>query len=132
MGSEYRTRPLYGLPIKFSPEDYGKMIDEHGRLVPVPPPTPSAVIEPITITENGTYEPPTGVDGYAPVAVNIHSAVIESITITDNGTYNLPEGVDGYGPIVVNVPPGYTHARATAIYDELDIDVVTEAYQVTE
>lgn len=29
------------------------------------------VIEPLTVTENGEYEAPSGVDGYAPVAVNV-------------------------------------------------------------
>lgn len=28
-------------------------------------------IEPITITENGTYTPPSGINGYAPVTVNV-------------------------------------------------------------
>lgn len=31
----------------------------------------SAVIEPLSVTQNGTYTPPTGVDGYAPVTVNV-------------------------------------------------------------
>lgn len=63
------------------------------------------VIESISITENGTYNVPEGVDGYNPVTVNVADAppVIESITITENGTYNVPSGVDGYNPITVNV-----------------------------
>lgn len=35
----------------------------------------SAVIEPLSVTANGTYNAPTGVDGYAPVTVNVSSAV---------------------------------------------------------
>lgn len=31
----------------------------------------SAVVEPLSVTENGTYNPPSGVDGYAPVSVNV-------------------------------------------------------------
>lgn len=31
----------------------------------------SAVVEPLSITQNGTYNPPSGVDGYAPVTVNV-------------------------------------------------------------
>lgn len=29
------------------------------------------VIQPLSVTQNGTYTPPSGVDGYAPVAVNV-------------------------------------------------------------
>lgn len=31
----------------------------------------SAVVEPLSVTQNGTYTPPSGVDGYAPVTVNV-------------------------------------------------------------
>lgn len=31
----------------------------------------SAVIQSLSVTENGTYNPPSGVDGYAPVTVNV-------------------------------------------------------------
>lgn len=31
----------------------------------------AAVIESLSVTENGTYNPPSGVDGYAPVTVNV-------------------------------------------------------------
>lgn len=31
----------------------------------------SAVVQPLSVTENGTYNPPSGVDGYAPVTVNV-------------------------------------------------------------
>lgn len=65
------------------------------------------VIEPKTITENGTYSAPEGVDGYNPINVRVSDggAVIESKTITENGTYTAPEGVDGYSPIDVLVAP---------------------------
>lgn len=64
--------------------------------------TPSA-IDPITITENGHYEAPEGVNGYNPIDVNVQKK-IKSITITRNGTYNAPAGVDGYNPVIVNNP----------------------------
>lgn len=68
--------------------------------------SPSANIESKTITENGTYTAPSGVDGYNPITVNVPSQqpVIESKSITENGTYNVPSGVDGFNPVVVNVP----------------------------
>lgn len=31
----------------------------------------SAVVQPLNVTQNGTYNPPSGVDGYAPVTVNV-------------------------------------------------------------
>lgn len=31
----------------------------------------SAVVQPLSVTQNGTYNPPSGVDGYAPVVVNV-------------------------------------------------------------
>lgn len=66
----------------------------------------SANIQSKTIYENGTYNPPSGVDGFAPVIVDVPTSepVIESKTITENGTYNPPSGVDGFAPVVVNVP----------------------------
>ena len=33
----------------------------------------SATIEPLSVTANGTYNPPSGVDGYSPVVVNVPS-----------------------------------------------------------
>ena len=62
--------------------------------------------QPLTATENGTYNPPSGVDGYKPVVVNVPQPqpVIEQLTATYNGIYNAPSGVDGYNPVVVNVP----------------------------
>ena len=34
-------------------------------------PTGSGVTQPLSVTQNGTYTPPSGVDGYAPVVVNV-------------------------------------------------------------
>lgn len=31
----------------------------------------SAVVQPLSVTQNGTYNPPSGVDGYSPVVVNV-------------------------------------------------------------
>lgn len=33
-----------------------------------------AVVQPLSVTQNGTYNPPSGVDGYAPVTVNVSGA----------------------------------------------------------
>jgi len=64
------------------------------------------VIQSKTITKNGTYNAPSGVDGFNPVVVNVSSSepVIEPKSIFANGEYSAPEGVDGYSPIIVDVP----------------------------
>ena len=65
-----------------------------------------AVIQSLSITANGTYTAPSGVDGYSPVVVDVPERVpvVESIDITANGTYTPNEGVDGYNSVNVNVP----------------------------
>ena len=65
-----------------------------------------AVIQSLSISANGTYTAPSGVDGYSPVVVNVPERVpvVESIDITANGTYTPNEGVDGYNSVNVNVP----------------------------
>lgn len=65
-------------------------------------------IEPLSVTANGTYTAPSGVDGYSPITVNVpgSSAVVQPLSVTQNGTYNPPSGVDGYAPVTVNVSGG--------------------------
>lgn len=58
-----------------------------------------AVIEPLSVTANGTYTAPNGTDGYDPVTVNVPQPS-GSITITENGTHN----VAAYASANVNVP----------------------------
>ena len=50
-----------------------------------------ATIEPLTITENGTYTAPDGVDGYSPVTVDVKGSG-EELVITDF-TYFCQNGV---------------------------------------
>lgn len=51
------------------------------------------VIEPLTVTRNGDYNPPTGTDGYAPVTVDIPSdrkpEQTKTVTITQNGDVTI-------------------------------------------
>lgn len=61
-----------------------------------------AVIEPLSITENGTYTAPSGVDGYNPVTVNIPPdiyspslfKIVQSLpaTLTEEAIYLIPNG----------------------------------------
>ena len=70
-------------------------------------------IQPLSVTKNGSYEVPEGVDGYNPVNVNVPSgAVTEGLSVTSNGTYTPPSGVDGFNPVSVSVPDRYNEGYA--------------------
>ena len=104
-----------------------------------------AIIQSLTVTQNGRYDAPAGVDGYNPVDVNVpdrydegykdgydegyvdgEAAVkskIQSKTITKNGTYYAADdGLDGFDPVNVNVPAsetGYTLPSTVSAADFL-------------
>lgn len=61
------------------------------------------VVQALTVTENGTYTPPEGVDGYSPVTVNVPAPVLQDKTITENGEYTADAGFDALGKVLVNV-----------------------------
>lgn len=52
-----------------------------------------AVVQPLSVTQNGTYSPPSGVDGYSPVTVNVSGI-----------TYTFAD--DGNGNITITAVPG--------------------------
>ena len=60
------------------------------------------VLETLNVTENGTYTPPSNVDGFDEVNVEV-LPTLETLNVTENGTYTPPSNVDGYNEIVVNV-----------------------------
>lgn len=65
------------------------------------------VIEPLEVTENGTYTAPNGVDGYSPVTVNVpvpdgYIKPSGELEITENGTHD----VTVYQSVNVNVDRG--------------------------
>lgn len=62
------------------------------------------VINSLSVTANGTYTAPSGVDGYSPVTVNVPQGITPTgnINITENGTYDVTE----YAEAVVNVEGG--------------------------
>lgn len=66
--------------------------------------TPSTpTIQSLSVTENGTYTAPSGVDGYSPVTVNVPGIVpTGSQTYTENGTYD----VTALAEAVINVAGG--------------------------
>lgn len=66
----------------------------------------SANIQSKTIYENGTYNPPSGVDGFAPVIVDVPQNIplLEDKYINENGLYGPSEGYDGIRSVNVDVP----------------------------
>lgn len=46
----------------------------------------SAIVQPLSVTQNGTYNPPSGVDGYSPVTVNVSGI---TYTFADDGNGNI-------------------------------------------
>lgn len=49
-------------------------------------------IEPLSVTENGTYNPPSGVDGYAPVTVNVSGGGGSNIKYAGDAYFGDYEG----------------------------------------
>lgn len=74
------------------------------------------VVEPLEVTENGTYTAPSGVDGYSPVTVNVpipegYVKPSGTLEITQNGTHDA----EAYKAVSVNVPvpDGYIQPSGT-------------------
>lgn len=49
------------------------------------------VIQPLSVTENGTYTVEEGIDGFNPVVVDVPNPSTGSISITENGTYDVTD-----------------------------------------
>ena len=95
----------------------------------------SAVLEPLSVTQNGTYNPPSGVDGYAPVTVNV-SGVGEAFVESQGSAY-FNTGVAGntvYG-IVIDFMPievvGNYQSYAQGTYNNFTIGSMTPSAGVT-
>lgn len=64
------------------------------------------VIESLSVTENGTYNVPSGIDGYGPVVVDVPTIppVLVELNVDENGTYLPDTGQDGFSKVIVDVP----------------------------
>ena len=89
----------------------------------------SAVIESITITQNGITTAPSGVDGYSPITVEVAAPAInlQNKSVSANGTYTADQGYDGLGQVVVNVAGGQNQYDLTG-----NIDGVFASPQATQ
>ena len=90
----------------------------NGGVITVDVPAPQFVTETLNVSENGTYNPGEGVDGYSQVVVDVPAPqfVTETLNVSANGTYNPGQGVDGYSQVVVDVPQsviGFTQKNLT-------------------
>lgn len=63
-------------------------------------------LESLTVTENGSYRPESGVDGWdrVTVAVPERQPITEPLSVTANGQYAPAQGVDGFSDVTVSVP----------------------------
>ena len=104
------------------------------------------VVEQLSVIENGTYNAPSGVDGYNPVEVNVpqREPVLESLSVTDNGIYTPSAGVDGYNSVDVNVPKeihnvtsksitanGTYNSDGNDVWNEVSVNVPQKAFNKT-
>ena len=91
-------------------------------------------VEELTITSNGTYNPPTGIDGYAPVVVNVPqdgSPPAEAFVLTGDcsGMFqknNWKWFLDMYGKQITtnNVSDISNMFSSSSSYEEIPIDII--------
>ena len=65
------------------------------------------IINSLTVTANGTYAAPLGVDGFSPVIVEVPETpppILVSLRATQNGHYLPGANEDGFSEVTVNVP----------------------------
>ena len=106
-----------------------------------------AIIQSLSISENGVYTASSGVDGYSPITVAVpqEEPNIQNLAISANGTYTAPADIDGYSPITVNVPQKepsieslsittngtYTAPSGTDGYSPVVVDVQPDLENIT-
>lgn len=102
--AEFILKDWYGKDCRFN-HDTIFVQDVNGELVQFTQGKGESVLESLEVTENGTYTPNEGVDGFDSVTVDvpIPEVVLQDKTITENGTYTADEGFDGLGSVIVDV-----------------------------
>ena len=88
-------------------------------------------LEPLTVTQNGSYSPSSGKDGFSGVTVNVPATPnLQSKTATENGTVTPDAGYDGLSEVVVNVSGGGgddSHYRETPSVNSISILNISNA-----
>ena len=102
--AEFILKDWYGNNCTFD-KDKIFVQDVNGELVEFTQGKGNPTLETLEVTENGTYTPSEGVDGFnsVNVAVPIPEVVLQDKTITENGTFTADEGFDGLGSVTVDV-----------------------------
>ena len=85
----------------------------------------SPIIQSLSISENGTYSVPSGVDGYNPVTVNVPGITpTGTISITQNGTVDVTQyasanvNVSGGGGGDTSVEDGIIERTISSVYND--------------
>lgn len=89
-------------------------------------------VEELTITSNGTYNPPAGIDGYAPVVVNVPqdgAPPAEAFNITGDCNSLFSENrwnwfLDMYGKQITISASDIGRMFAECSYEEIPIDII--------
>ena len=103
--AEFILKDSYGKENTFNREKIFVQ-NTNGELVQFTEGTGESVLEPLEVTENGTYNPSAGVDGFnkVTVAVPTPEIVLQNKEVTENGTYTADDGFDGLNKVTVAVP----------------------------
>lgn len=96
----------------------------------------AGILVSLSVTENGTYLPEEGVDGFSEVSVSVPAPTLEEISVTENGVYTPTEY--GFSKVTVNVstpvPPvgeSWLDFLVTAVYSDYVDPLVTTIFYVT-
>ena len=126
------------------------MLTYPGEVTDNRPFTPAGVnLKPVTITENGEYNPASfDADGFSWVDVDVEGhaePVLEPLVCNYNGTFTPPEGVDGFDSVTTNIHPAnpyvgnFTSNQSIHVDGEyngvditVDVDAITNELTVTE
>lgn len=116
--------PQYMIPEMFSDHIMlnGIVSIDRNDVITVPsiePPAPEPVILPATFEENGVYNPPSGVDGYAPVTVNVGGLP---------AGYQRVQYVQSNGGQYINT--GVNSKSGLMIFADLSVDDFGSAWQL--
>ena len=100
--------------------------------VSVDVPAPAPVTESLSVTENGTYVPPTGVDGFDEVVVNVPTGGFPSYDdVVLPSEYQRVEYIESSGTQYINLPYGFLPTDFVQIKSAIATSEGQENYMVS-